>query len=243
MGNEELEKRRESRRRMFLEWEIEKDLPSKVGPYVLKRIDYPTKEDREKDRSIRNSRIYTAFAWEDADTGWQVKAIFDEETEDYMIKMDLKLVSMTQVEAITGDFALFKKYVAELTPRAIEKNLIDLDKKSVLLNKKGFMKWDYKDSLPETIGHYKRIIRPTSPLHGLNGSYIIGAYECKEKNIGALFFYNVYRDEYYGELRAGGIPVIVHQYDSKTVEEFEENLKKNLERDLEYLYNNPEVDD
>lgn len=44
------------------------------------------------------------------------------------------------------------------------------------------------------------------PVLGLNGSYIIGAYECREKDTGILFFYNMYRDEYYGELRAGGIP-------------------------------------
>lgn len=93
------------------------------------------------------------------------------------------------------------------------------------------------------MGQYKRIIKPVNPVEGLNGSFIIGAYECRERNIGVLFFYNIYREEYYGELRAGGIPVIVHQYDATTINEFSSHLKAYLEKDLETLYENPVVED
>ena len=136
------------------------------------------------------------------------------------------------------------KYGIELigaSPKAIEKELIHLERVSVLAAAKGFMKWDYEKVMPERMGQYKRIIKPVNPVEGLNGSFIIGAYECRERNIGVLFFYNIYREEYYGELRAGGIPVIVH--DATTINEFSSHLEAYLEKDLEMLYENPVVED
>lgn len=241
--DEKLEKEREERRKLFLSWDIENDLPCEVGDYVLKRIDFPTMEDRKTGKVKTDIRVYTAFAWENGKNGWMVKAIFDEETKDYMVKMDLRLMTLTQLESITGDFEQFKKRVRELTPKAIEKELIHLERVSVLAAAKGFMKWDYEKVMPERMGQYKRIIKPVNPVEGLNGSFIIGAYECRERNIGVLFFYNIYREEYYGELRAGGIPVIVHQYDATTINEFSSHMEAYLEKDLETLYENPVVED
>lgn len=241
--NEKLEKEREERRKQFLSWEIENDLPREVGDYILRRIDFPTAEDRNAGKVKTDSCVYTAFAWENEKNGWMVKAIFDEETKDYMVKMDLRLMTLTQLESITGDFEQFKKRVRELTPKAIEKDLIRLERVPALAADKGFMKWDYKKVMPEKVGKYERIIKPTNPVEGLNGSFVIGAYECKERNVGALFFYNIYREEYYGELRAGSIPVIVHQYDATTIGEFSSRLEAYLEKDLEMLYENPVVED
>ena len=100
-----------------------------------------------------------------------------------------------------------------------------------------------KELLPEKLGHYVRVIAPKMPLLGLNGSYIIAAYECEEKDTGILFFYNMYRDEYYGELRAKGIPGIIHQYDAKSIEALEAAIEKHLEKDLKELYEHPVIED
>lgn len=64
-----------------------------------------------------------------------------------------------------------------------------------------------------------------------------------KKKQASFFFYNVYRDEYYGELRAKGIPGIIHQYDAKTIQELEETIKAHLEKDLSELYEHPEIPD
>lgn len=222
---------REKRRQLFMDWDIETELPTDIGPYHLQHI------DKQQDR------IYYAFGWIDEKSGWQVRALYDEETADYMIKMDLHMMTLTEIECITGDFEEFQKFVKKLTPEAIEKELIHREKVSVLVRGKGFMVWDYHDSLPETLGAYERIIAPDRPLLGLNGSYIIGAYQCREKDTGILFFYNMYRNEYYGELRAKGIPGIIHQYDAKTIEELEQKIKLHLNKDLEELYQHPEIPD
>ena len=213
-----------------MDWDIEKELPQSIGPYKLHRIDK------------QEGRIYFAFGWTGEDDGWEIRALFDEETMDYMIKAYLRLITMTEIEVITGDFKQFRKSVREWTPSMIRREFIDREHVSVLVRGKGFMVWDYSDVLPPEIGHYKRMIEPKRPVLGLNGSYIIAAYECREKETGILFFYNMFRDEYYGELRARGIPGIIHQYDARTVEEFQHKVEEHLAKDLKQLYEHPVLD-
>lgn len=232
MGKEDkLEQERAERRQKFLDWDIENELPVNIEGYRLKRLDR------------QEGRIYFAFCWENEETGWQVRALFDEETMDYMVKSDLRLVTFTEIELITGDFEEFKRNMKLLTPKYITKELIHRENVSVLVRGKGFMAWDYSSFFPPVIGHYERVIEPSRPLLGLNGSYIIASYECRERETGILFFYNVYRDEYYGELRAKGIPGIIHQYDAKTIPDLEKTIRTHLEKDLEELYEHPEIPD
>ena len=95
-----------------------------------------------------------------------------------------------------------KKNVKKLTPGIIEKELIKRDYISVLIKDKGFVNWNYETLLPVRIETYERVIEPKKPITGLNGSYIIAAYQCKDREAAMIFFYNVYRDEYYGEMRS-----------------------------------------
>ena len=55
--DEKLEKEREERRKLFLSWDIENDLPCEVGDYVLTRIDFPTMEDR-KTGKVKTESIF-----------------------------------------------------------------------------------------------------------------------------------------------------------------------------------------
>ena len=224
-----LEKERQERRKKFLDWDAEHELPQDIGDYHFKRLDQ------------QEGRIYYAFGWINEKNGWKVRVLFDEETMDYMVKSDLHMVTLTEIELITGDFEEFRRNLKLLTPPYIEKELIHREKVSILVADKEFMIWDYEGLLPPVLGHYERVIEPKMPVLGLNGSYIIAAYECDEKDTGILFFYNMYRDEYYGELRAQGIPGIIHQYDANDLGELIEKIKEHLAKDLEELYNNPVI--
>lgn len=229
--DEKTQKARVERREKLLAWYEGKELPPVIGDYELRTIDE------------QHDRIYYAFGWFHKSNGWKIRVLYDEETADYMVKMDLHMITLTEIECITGDFEEFKRLVKLLTPEAIEKELIHREKVSILVEGKGFMVWDYEELLPEKLGHYVRVIAPKMPLLGLNGSYIIAAYECEEKDTGILFFYNMYRDEYYGELRAKGIPGIIHQYDAKSIEALEAAIEKHLEKDLKELYEHPVIED
>lgn len=222
-----IKEERNERRELFLKWEIEKELPQNIGEFRLKRID------------VQEDRKYYAFSYIGEKTGWEVKALFDEETMDFMIKADFRLFVISQIEMISGDFDSFKIIIKNMLPEFIRKEMIERNKVSVLVKNKGFIDWDYSKALPETIHEYKRVIAPDMPVLGLNGSYIIAAYECKKNNSGILFFYNMYRNEFYGEMRLGGIPKIIHKYDAPAIKAFEQKVIKNLVKDLESLYVEP----
>lgn len=219
----ELTEDQEKRRRRFLDWDAECHLPAAVGDFHFRRIDQ------------QEGRIYYAFAYVSESTGWEVRALFDEETMDYMVKTDFRLFVITDIDLISGDFEAYKKAVERLLVPYMTRELIQREDVSVIVRGKAFTVWDYREVLPPVIGPYQRVIEPAKPLLGLNGSYIIAVYEWQEKERGMIFFYNMFRDEYYAEKSAEKIPIIIHDYDSKTIKELEEKIRKHLRNDLEAL--------
>ena len=152
--DEKTKKARAERREKLLAWYEEKDLPPVIGDYELRIIDE------------QHDRIYYAFGWFHKSNGWKIRVLYDEETADYMVKMDLHMITLTEIECITGDLEEFKRLVKLLTPEAIEKELIHREKVSILVEGKGFMVWDYEELLPEKLGHYVRVIAPKMPHAG-----------------------------------------------------------------------------
>lgn len=217
------EEEREKRRQSFLDWDIEKELPGKIGDYSLHRMD------------VQDHGIYRAFGYTGQQHGWTVQAIFDEETMDYMVKTDFRLFTLTDIDMITGDFSAFRKSADRLLTLHIQRELIDRGKVSVLVRGRAFTVWNYQSVCPEHVREFTRVIDPSAPVLGLNGSYVIAAYESQKDRAGLLFFYNIYRNEYYGEMRKNGVPVIIHQYDAHSTEELESAIADHMERDLMQL--------
>lgn len=218
-----LEEDRAGRRQGFLDWNVEERLPGAIGDYRFCRLDR------------QEGRIYYAFAYVSESTGWSVCALFDEETMDYMVKTDFRLFVITDIELITGDFEAYKKSVGNLLEKNMRKELLERENISVVVRGRAFTRWDFQEALPERIGNYERMVAPDRPIRGLNGSYIIAVYENRETERGIVFFYNMYRGDYYAEMTAKKIPIILHSYDSVTVEKLQAGIKNRLAKDLEKL--------
>ena len=216
----ELTEEQEVRRQAFLEWDVEHILPETIESYRFHRIDR------------QEGRIYYAFGYTDEETGWEVRVIFDEETMDYMIKTDIRMFSMTNIDLITGNFDAFKQKLPLILEKSLRRELIDRPI-SVAIRGREFTTWDFASVLPETLNGYRRMIAPDHPILGLNGSYIIALYENRDTNTGMLFFYNLYRGQYYAEKCVKGNPIILHDYDATTIENFAKILSKRLGKDLE----------
>ena len=219
----ELTEAQAKRRQAFLDWDVEHELPGAVGDFHFQRIDR------------QEGRIYYAFAYVSESTGWTVRALFDEETMDYMVKTDFRLFVMTDIDLISGDFEAYKKAVRELLVKDMTRELVERDKVSAVVAGRAFTVWDYHDVLPPSIGPYRRMVEPSRPLLGLNGSYIIAVYEWQEKERGMIFFYNMFRGGYYAEKSAEKIPIIIHDYDASSIRELEEAIQLHLAEDLKKL--------
>ena len=217
-----LEEERAKRREAFQSEDFTALLPEAVGPYRLQRTD------------AQHDRIYEAFAYEDAATGWRVRILFDEETMDYMVKTDFRLFVLADIDLITGDFEEFKKRFPAFFEKNVRRLLLDRPV-SVAVSEHAFTNWDFAPFLPPEVGAFHRMIAPDAPIQGLNGSYIIAMYENREKACGILFYYNYFREFYYAEGCAHGVPIILHDYDAADLKTLEEILRARLASDLQKL--------
>ena len=90
-----------------------------------------------------------------------------------------------------------------------------------LLQEKGIAEWDYADALKDEYDGFVLFIRPHAPFPVANGSYVILDYVDFALNTSFTIYYNVYRDEFFGESRIGGVPTVTYDFDANTVPRLE----------------------
>ncbi|MED9920828.1 MAG: hypothetical protein U0J30_06735, partial [Megasphaera sp.] len=94
------------------QWNIMTVLPLTVGDFQL------LEEYRmvEKDG---NPVEYRLFTYENKENGWTVRAIFNPESEEYAVRVDIGMLEFALIEFITGSFDAFRKMVEERLARII----------------------------------------------------------------------------------------------------------------------------
>ena len=85
---------------------------------------------------------------------------------------------------------------------------------SSIVCKKKIMEWEYGKSLPTELEGFELFIAPEKPLKITNGSYIILDYSDFSIASNFVIYYNIFRDEFFGEGRVHGIPEINYLFDS-----------------------------
>lgn len=200
-------------------------LPEQVGDFSL-TIDR---------KVIEATNVYMLFYYENS-LGWRWEALYDKEVEDYTVHVVMALFEFVDISFIQVDVQAYwsnlqKRCVTELTNSLIEpeKNF------SHAYKKKGLLDWDFPQALPKEIGDYVLDIDPHHGIRMINGSYIIGEYRKMHERTGLIVFYNVLRDEFFGELRYRNYPEIDHHLDSSTIEGLEDLLKQHVPSILKEL--------
>lgn len=82
--------------------------------------------------------------------------------------------------------------------------------------------------MPETLEGYQLFIKPQQPVKINNGSYIIIDYVDFTHASDVTIYYNMYRDEFFGEARIHSIPDVTYDFDSNELVELQEKLEKHL---------------
>ena len=78
-------------------------------------------------------------------------------------------------------------------------------------------------------------IAPSQPLKVLNGSYIIIDYTDFTAESSLLVYYNIYRDEFFGEMRVRRTPQVINTFDTKKISDLELQLRDYLEPTVKKL--------
>lgn len=172
---------------------------------------------------------YRLFTYENKDNGWTVRAIFNPESEEYAVRVDIGMLEYALIEFITGSFDSFRQMVEERLARIIRDAYVDRKANfGVILYKKKLPDVSWDEFLPESYGGFRRLIKPDEAVRIINGSYMILSYYDKASRSGLSLMYNVLRDDFFAERRVQNLPNLVHDFDTSTLRELEAALRKRL---------------
>ena len=95
---------------------------------------------------------------------------------------------------------------------------------SIVINS-GIIEWGRSYNLPQNCEGFELFISPGTPEKINNGSYVIINYADFGIESDFSIYYNIYRDEFFGEARIWSIPDVNYDFDSTSLGELEEKLR------------------
>ena len=197
------------------------NLPAEIDGFALKKIFAP-----EGDKFI-------FFTYVDEKIHCALTTYFHEETSEFKVRQKIGLTEFCLTNFFTEDIETFNALLdAQLD--GVIKNLRGCRNKKLnnFLREKKIDVWTYGKNLPETLEGFELFIKPAAPVEVTNGSFIIINYADFAINSDFVLYYNVYSDEFSGEIRLNGSPHVSYTFDAKTLKDLETKLKENLINEL-----------
>ena len=181
-----------------------------------------------KDMTIEED-IYQLFSYENPEEHCIATAYYHEETKEYKVSVQIGLTKFCCIEFIASNISAFEKHLDEhLKKLLVELITFEPTAVSSIVRKKNIMTWEYGKTLPVSLEGFERFIGPEKPLKITNGSYIILDYSDFSIESNFAIYYNIFRDEFFGEGRIRGIPEINYLFDSTDLSELATKLEHHL---------------
>ena len=199
-------------------------LPVEVEGFTLRKV-YAADADK-----------FIFFTYNNAETHCAIKIYFHEETHEFKVSQRIGLTEFCLTNFFTEDFAHFKELIhSELS--SVIKNLRDVKNKKLnaFLHEKKIDAWSYGSELPATLEGFELFISPAAPVEVTNGSFIVINYADFTINSDFVLYYNIYTDEFSGEVRIDSAPHVIYTFDAKTLDELENKLRNNLNDELKKI--------
>ena len=199
------------------DWQYMAELPNELHGFKLERL-------MEIDGDV-----YELFRYSSAEKHRSATAYFHEETKEYKLRVKIGLVEFCKMEYITGSFDTFELLLKTQLEGMLE-SLSRFDEADIgsILRSKKIMEWEYGRRLPASLEGFQLFIAPAEPVEITNGSYIIIDYTDFALETSFNIYYNMFRDEYFGEARIHNIPDVNYVFDSKELDELEKKLQEHL---------------
>ncbi|HMM21056.1 MAG TPA: hypothetical protein PKA10_09955 [Selenomonadales bacterium] len=187
------------------------------------------------DRELAESGTqYLMFSYRKPQDHRSFAVLYDHATKDFMGRITVGLTEYFDVTFISTDLAGLEKILAERLPRTLDRLAGDEGYESIFRAKK-ILEWDYGRQLPRELAGFTLFISPERPIPTINGSYIILDYSDFSEESNLILYYNVYRDEFFGEIRFRRTPEMAGQFDAKDLPELAGKVSDNLQGTLEAL--------
>lgn len=206
------------------EWKYLHDLPEKINGFSLVRENECSKTQIHL-FTYRNNARHLVFS-----------VVYDLTTNDFLCKVIIGLNEFYDVNFIASELGGL-----EVILNSKMKNLLmsleqfQPSQISSIFREKKILEWDYISRLPQEIAKFSLYIRPDAPVKVLNGSFIIIDYSDFAEESNLIICYNVFRDDFYGEIRLRRLPQMSNRFDAKTLPELAERLEAHLVPVLENM--------
>ena len=179
---------------------------------------------------------FQIYSYENEDLKRSVMIYYHEETKEYKLMITIGLTQFCAIEYISADLAQLEKILRERFDNLLgDISSFNEDHMSIIIKEKKIMQWDYIDKLPQKICGFRLFINPREPVKVINGSYIIIDYCDFAAQSNFIIYYNVFRDEFFGEAKIHRIPEITYEFDSSELKDLRLKLEEKLENTLKQL--------
>lgn len=205
-------------------WELLTKLPGNLEGFTLRM--------ELKEQGTR----YCIFTYENKECYKGFSILYDKATKEFLARIVVGLTEYFDVNFIVGDIMILEKLLLarlkDTLHNLAEFNQDTLD--SILIDKK-ILEWPYNDTLVKESSGFTLFIKPCQPVKIINGSYIIIDYSDFSSESSLVIYYNIFRDEFFGEVRIRRTPQMSAVFDGNTLEKLQENLDLHLIKVLENM--------
>ncbi len=179
---------------------------------------------------------YRIFTYNNSVRHRSFSILYDEATKEFLARIVIGLTEFCDISFITGDIVSLEKILKERLERTL-RGLANFDPASLCLRfrQKKISEWAYVAQLPKQLSGFELFINPQESVKALNGSYVIIDYSDFATESNFTVNYNIYRDEFFSEIRLKRTPIMTADFDAKTLVELEGRLTEKLHQTLESL--------
>jgi hypothetical protein len=177
-----------------------------------------------------NGSLYEIFTYVNTLEHRKFAVVYDSATMDFLVRLTVGLTEFCDIGFISTKLSILERALKEKMPAALQK-LAGIDNSAVcsIFKQKKILEWPYAATLPAELQGFELFIKPAQPVKVINGSYIIIDYSDFSVQSNFLIYYNIFRDEFFGEVRVRRTPQMTACFDAAELSDLAEKLDQNME--------------
>lgn len=198
-------------------WAYLKQLPPQLHGFTL-----------VEDRKI-NGSYYDILHYENKQRRRRVTLYYHDETWEFKVRTAIGLTEFCNSEFIAERLEVEESLLQQRLAHHLAKlnRFAQQEIDSIIIDKK-IHTWRYLEKYPQEIEGFKLFLTPQEPVKVLNGSYIVFDYSDFAAESNFMIYYNIFRDEFFGEAKLHRIPEMTYIFDSHELYELEKLLDEHL---------------
>ncbi len=170
---------------------------------------------------------YNVFSYRNAEELRSFSVVYDRATRDYLARVAVGLNEFYDVSFICPDLASLERILTAKLEDALVELSGGRQYESVFRAKK-ILEWPYCERLADEVAGFHLFITPRQPLKTVNGSYIILDYSDFAAASNLSISYNIYRDEFFGQVHLRQTPHMIGTFDTRDLGELAAKFDREL---------------